>query len=228
MAAAAPQVPAAEFRCPHGWQKQCFFPYPADASWNAAASRAEVPDGTGTTTYPGAGSAPRIRATIGAGTGDGDCTDSPAIGLLRGRVQGPRRAAHLGVTMAANHDAAAAERVEAVLAQVAARGVRELGEGQVHQSNGAPRRQVETAEDLQQRGLAGARRAHDRQRLAALDDEVHVLQHLEAVARFDEVLAHVLAGKCRWFSHAAGPLPVGCAPPATRGTASRRSTARMQ
>src|SRR4030095_4299356 len=50
-------------------------------------------------------------------------------------------------------------------------------------------RAVETAEDVEQRGLAGARRAHDRHELAPADGERDAAQRLDGALRSVEVVA---------------------------------------
>ena len=52
----------------------------------------------------------------------------------------------------------------------------DVAAGDLHDAGGRP---VETAENLQQRGLAGAGRADDGDAFAGAHREVHALQHLE-------------------------------------------------
>ncbi len=60
-----PQVadhPLSLFRCPDGWDKQCFYQKHADKSVHASVSRIEVPEGGGTATYFAANS---LQALVG-------------------------------------------------------------------------------------------------------------------------------------------------------------------
>jgi bifunctional non-homologous end joining protein LigD len=54
--------PLSLFRCPDGWNKQCFYQKHADPSVHAAVQRVKVPDGDGTATYFAANS---LQALIG-------------------------------------------------------------------------------------------------------------------------------------------------------------------
>ena len=55
----------------------------------------------------------------------------------------------------------------------------------------ARRRQIERAEDLQERRLADARRADDRDHVAGLEDEVDVGEHRQRLAVVDVRLAEL-------------------------------------
>ena len=64
--------PLSLVRCPDGWQGQCFYQKHADKSVNAAVDRIEAPEGGGTATYMGAGSAKALVALVQWGVID--CT----------------------------------------------------------------------------------------------------------------------------------------------------------
>ena len=60
---------------------------------------------------------------------------------------------------------------------------------------------VESAEDVQQRALPHAGRAHDREHLALLDGQVEIAQHVEPlVARRVELVESVNADKRHGYS----------------------------
>ena len=56
--------PLSLVRCPDGWAKQCFYQKHADKSVNEAVARINVPEGDGTATYMGAGSAKALVALV--------------------------------------------------------------------------------------------------------------------------------------------------------------------
>ena len=120
------------------------------------------------------------------------------------------------------------DEAERAVAQLAARLLVErvdVAAGDLHDTRG---RTVEPAEDLQQRGLAGARRTDDRQAFAGANAQVHALQHLQVdgplaeraldARSFHDQLA-VIHGYFihGYFIHGEGPPPAACARRATRG-----------
>ena len=71
-------------------------------------------------------------------------------------------------------------------AQTATFGVVQLGDIYTVDFNHARRRSVETAEDMQQRALAGARGADDGYLFAARDAQINTFQHRDVKNAFTE------------------------------------------
>src|SRR5262245_46917501 len=67
-----------------------------------------------------------------------------------------------------------------------------LGELLAGQANAAAGRQVERADAMQERALAGARSAHDGQELARVDVQIDAAQHLERLPHVQEGLVQAL------------------------------------
>jgi hypothetical protein len=53
---------------------------------------------------------------------------------------------------------------------------------------------IETAKQMQQRALADARRAHDREHLALFDREIQVAKHVDALRAEDVELVQIVDG----------------------------------
>src|SRR5262249_16973915 len=62
------------------------------------------------------------------------------------------------------------------------RAARELVDTAAIDRDAAGRRRVESADEVEQRGLAGAGRPHERDEVPARDVEVHPVQHLDRLA----------------------------------------------
>ena len=99
----------------------------------------------------------------------------------------------------------------------------DIAAGDLHDARGRP---VEAAENLQQRGLAGARGADDRQAFAGAHAEVHALQHLQVDGSLAERALDargfqhqliVVSFMRVAFIHDAGPPRAACAMRATPG-----------
>ena len=87
------------------------------------------------------------------------------------------------------------DEAKRAIAQLAARSIGQaidLPPGDRHRSCS---RQVQAAEQLQQRGLAGAGRADDRDALAGGDLEIDALEHFDARVALLEVLEQAAAGE---------------------------------
>src|ERR1019366_9490129 len=91
-------------------------------------------------------------------------------------------------------------------------------------------RSIEAAENLQQRGLARARGADDREPLAALDLELHTREDLERRRAFTETAPYGAGRKHRGIllSHATAPPQAACRPRARQDTVSPPHTARRR
>ena len=81
------------------------------------------------------------------------------------------------------------------IAQLAARGIRQQVDLLACNRHRARGRQIQSAEQLQQRGLARAGRADDCDALARGDLQVDAFQHLDADVALFEVLAQAAAGE---------------------------------
>ncbi len=107
------------------------------------------------------------------------------------------------------------DEAERAVAQLATRLLVERMDVAARDLHEAGRRAIEAAENLEQRGLAGAGRPDDRQPFAGTHVEVHALQHLQVDGPLAERTLDVL--RFQYFIHDEGPPPAACARPATRG-----------
>src|SRR5262245_27096609 len=70
-------------------------------------------------------------------------------------------------------------------------------------------RRIETADQIEQGGLAGTRRPHEREEVTLRNIEVHALQHVDALAATAEVFVHASdAHQPVAITHSA--IPQGC------------------
>src|SRR5690606_26723277 len=120
-----------------------------------------------------------------------------------------------------------AERTVAQAATLDVAGLRHGAADDEHLTGG---RIVEAAQELQQRRLARARRADDRDAVAARDAEVDAAQHLDLAADVREGLDEPsgLEHRAAALIHVVKPPPAACAPRAAPGRTWRAEPAQTR